>query len=128
MTHSCPIPVSDPGTEPSVKSESLSRRPLARLAAALPLCLSLPIGVLSFTACATSKLDMSTTAPKPDPRVGLRAGWMNAAEAAWNLRLVSHTAPSAQFINQSTPGDFNFINSDLSFVGNYVIQGNFGGY
>ena len=53
---------------------------------------------------------------------------MNAGEAAWNMRLVSATPPSADFINPSTPGDFRLINSDLSFVGPYVIQGNFSGY
>ena len=88
----------------------------------------LVIGALSLAACATSKLDTSTTAPSPDPRVGLHAGWMNAGEAAWNLRVVSKTPPSPQFINRSTPGDFRLINSDLSFVGQYVIQGNFSGY
>ena len=36
---------------------------------------------------------MSTTAPSPDPRVGLRAGLMNAEEATWNLRVVSKTPP-----------------------------------
>src|SRR2546425_2447088 len=70
---------------------------------------------------------MSTTAPSPDPRVGLRAGWMNAAHAAWNIRLVSTTPPSPDFINRSTPGDFQFTNSDLSFTGPYVIQGNYSG-
>ncbi len=78
-------------------------------------------------ACATSKLDMSATAPRPDPRVGLRAGWMNAAEAVWNIRLVSTTPPSADFIHPNNPGDFSVINSDLSFTGPYVIQGNFAG-
>ncbi|HEV8305882.1 MAG TPA: hypothetical protein VGQ25_13020 [Gemmatimonadales bacterium] len=86
---------------------------------------------VALTACATSKAtshyDMSTTAPRPDPRVGLRAGWMDAAEAAWNIRLVSTTPPSPDFINKSNPGDFAFINSDLSFTGPYVIQGNFSG-
>lgn len=70
----------------------------------------------------------STTPPSPDPRVGLKAGWMDAGEALWNLRLVSATPPSPQFINRSDPGDFRFINSDLSFSGHYVIQGNFSGY
>ncbi|HET9387144.1 MAG TPA: hypothetical protein VFO67_18555 [Gemmatimonadales bacterium] len=69
----------------------------------------------------------STTAPRTDPRVGLRAGWFNAAEAAWNMRLVSNTPPSPEFINRSEPGDFRLINSDLAFRGNYVIQGNFSG-
>ncbi len=85
------------------------------------------IVALSVAACATSKLNMSTTAPSPDPRVGLRAGWMNAAQAAWNIRLVSTTPPSPEFINRSTPGDFQFTNSDLSFTGPYVIQGNYSG-
>src|SRR5438093_1761072 len=52
---------------------------------------------------------------------------MNAAEAAWNIRLVSTTPPSEQFINRANPGDFSFINSDLSFTGPYVIQGNYSG-
>jgi hypothetical protein len=66
--------------------------------------------------------------PSPDPRIGLRTGWMDAAEAAWNLRVVSRTAPPAQFMNPSRPGDFGFINSDLAFTGHYVIQGNFHGF
>src|SRR5207253_758155 len=52
--------------------------------------LSLLLAIGTVAACATSaKFDMSTTAPSPDRRVGLRAGWMNAAEAAWNLRVVA---------------------------------------
>ena len=85
------------------------------------------LGTLALAACATSKVNMSTTAPSPDPRVGLRAGWMNAAAAAWNVRLVSTTPPSEHFINRASPGDFALINSDISFSGNYVIQGNFSG-
>ena len=68
-----------------------------------------------------------TTAPAPDPRIGLRAGWFNAGEVGWNMRLVSNTPPSPEFINRDTPGDFRFINSDLTFRGNFVIQGNFNG-
>ena len=43
------------------------------------------------------------------------------------MRLVSNTPPSPDFINRNEPGDFRLINSDLSFRGNYAIQGNFGG-
>ncbi len=81
--------------------------------------LSLAIGAFSL-ACATTKLDMSTTAPSPDPRVGLRAGEMNAAEASWNLRVVSKTRPSERFVGVT--------NSDLSFSGTYAIQGNYNGF
>ena len=69
----------------------------------------------------------TTPAPRNDARVGLRAGWFNAGEAGWNMRLVSNTPPSPDFINRNEPGDFRLINSDLSFRGNYVIHGNFGG-
>ena len=62
----------------------------------------------------------STTAPSPDPRVGLHAGLTNPGEAAWNLRVVSQTPPSEQFAG--------ITNSDLAFTGHYVIQGSYNGY
>ncbi len=90
--------------------------------------LSLLLAIGTVAACATSaKFDMSTTAPSPDRRVGLRAGWMNAAEAAWNLRLVTAAPKPTTFTNLNDPGDFGFLNSDLAFTGHYVIQGNFHG-
>ncbi|MEO5814669.1 MAG: hypothetical protein ABIT20_05260 [Gemmatimonadaceae bacterium] len=100
--------------------------------------LSLAAGVLS-AACASSSTStsatnvpapsyMSVSPPSPDPRIGLGAGWMNAQEAIWNLRVVSKTPPSEKFINLSTPGDRRLVNSDLSFTGNYVFQGNYSGY
>ena len=64
--------------------------------------------------------NMSTMAPSPDPRIGLRAGKYDAAEAVWNLRVVSETRPPAAFVDQ--------INSDLAFTGPFVIQGSFNGY
>ncbi len=71
---------------------------------------------------------VATTAPSPDPRVGLRAGWMDAGEAIWNLRVLAKQPPSESFINPSTPGDRRLVNSDLSFIGNYAIQGNYSGW
>jgi hypothetical protein len=94
--------------------------------------LSLAFGLMSATACATTTMsssaangaspsyDMSTAAPNPDPRVGLRAGLMDAAEASWNLRVLSKTPPSAKFVG--------ITNSDLAFTGPYAIQGNYNGY
>jgi len=93
--------------------------------------LSLAIGLLSLTACAQSASSpgasaptpvgsMSTAAPSPDPRVGLRAGLMDAAEAAWNLRVLSKTPAPEKFVG--------VMNSDLAFTGNYAIQGNYNGY
>jgi hypothetical protein len=88
--------------------------------------------LLSAAACATTSTgsartsslppisDMSPGEPYPDPRVGLKAGTDNAGEAVWNLRVISQTPPPAEFKGQT--------NSDLAFIGNYVIQGNYHGY
>ena len=81
--------------------------------------LSLAAGLLTVTACAHSGSSMSTTAPSPDPRVGLRAGVMDAGEAVWNLKVLSKNPPSERFVGQT--------NSDLSFTGPYAIQGNYNG-
>ena len=87
-------------------------------------------GLLSIFGCASSSpsVDMSTTPPSPDPRVGLSPGWMDAERAIWNLELVATREPAEAFINRSTPGDRRLTNSDLAFVGQYVIQGNYSGY
>jgi hypothetical protein len=58
--------------------------------------------------------------PSPDPRIGLKPGLMDAGEAAWNLRVLSKTPPPPDFVG--------VMNSDLAFIGNYAIQGNFNGY
>jgi hypothetical protein len=99
----------------------------------LALFLSLTIVTLSVAACATTSSSRTTpgsssTAPTPDPRVGLSAGWRDAGEAAWNLRLVSNTPPSERFMNPDSMGDNRFTNSDLAFIGKYVVQGNYYGY
>ena len=63
---------------------------------------------------------VSATPPSPDPRVGLSPGRWDAAQAAWNVRLVSTTPPTEKF-NGVT-------NSDLAFTGKYMIQGNYNGF
>ncbi len=63
---------------------------------------------------------VSARPPSPDPRIGLRAGLMDAGEAIWNLRKVSFTP--------APPGFLGVTNSDLAFLGKYVIQGNYNGY
>jgi hypothetical protein len=45
---------------------------------------------------------------------------MDAGEAVWNLRVVSKTPPSGQFVDVT--------NSDLAFNGHYAIQGNYNGW
>ena len=63
---------------------------------------------------------VSATTPTPDPRVGLAAGRWDAAQAAWNIRLVSTTPPTEKFLGVT--------NSDLAFTGKYTIQGNYNGF
>jgi hypothetical protein len=103
----------------SVPNRRFSARPATLLAA-------LAAGMLSLAGCASSSSStagssMSVTAPKPDPRVGLKAGAGNTAgQAAWNMKLVVNQPPSEKFVGAT--------NSDLSFFGNYVIQGSYNGY
>ena len=76
--------------------------------------LSLALGLLSVAACARQQVET-----KPDPRVGLKAGLFDAAEAYGNMKRVS-TAPPPERHRGAT-------NSDLAFTGNYAIQGNYNG-
>jgi hypothetical protein len=95
--------------------------------AALVLAVAAPPAAVAG-AQATQSRNVSPKAPSPDPRVGLRAGWFDAGEAIWNLRMISTTPPSANFMNASTPGDARLKNSDLAFSGNIVFQGNYSGW
>ena len=63
---------------------------------------------------------VSMTPPNPDPRVGLAAGRWDAGQAAWNMRMISTTPPSAASLGAT--------HSDLAFTGKYVIQGNYNGF
>ncbi len=71
-------------------------------------------------AAPTPNSAMAPAEPTPDPRIGLKPGLTDAGEAAWNLKVLSQTSPSKDFVGG--------INSDLAFTGNYVIQGSFKGY
>jgi len=62
----------------------------------------------------------SAMAPSPDPRIGLKPGLFDAGTAIWNLRLLSATPSPAGFLGVT--------NSDLAFLGNYALQGNYNGF
>jgi hypothetical protein len=78
------------------------------------------LGLIALGACAKSSPPVaSAPTPSRDPRVGLRAGKDNAAEAQWNLKILANAKPPERFVGAT--------NSDLSFTGNYAIQGNYNG-
>src|SRR6266550_199370 len=96
-----------------------ARRGSSRPTAVRALSLSLALGLLTAAGCAPA-VSRRSVSSIPDPRVGLRAGKFDAAEAAWNMRVVSETKPSEKFAG--------ITNSDISFSGPYAIQGNYNGY
>ncbi len=72
------------------------------------------LSTLLLIGCSTAAIAQT------DPRVGLKPGRYDAAVAAWNMKLLSATKPSAKFEEG--------INSDMAFFGPYVIQGSFNGF
>ena len=62
----------------------------------------------------------TAVAPTPDPRVGLKAGLHDAAQATWNMRLVTNVPSQGKFDGST--------NSDLAFYKNFAIQGNYNGF
>ncbi len=75
------------------------------------------------SACSTTSRAPESPAPSSSgaqSRVGLKAGLHDAAEAKWNLNVLSRTRAQGAFERG--------INSDLAFSGNYAIQGNFLGF
>ena len=111
--------------------EPVRLRPRLHFTLASLTSLSVGVAALVAAACAPATtgssrasgippINMSPGEPIPDPRVGLRAGKTDAAVAMWNLRVVSNTPPAEHFVNVT--------NSDLAFLGNYAIQGNYNGY
>ncbi|MGH7713233.1 MAG: LVIVD repeat-containing protein, partial [Gemmatimonadaceae bacterium] len=83
--------------------------------------LTLAFGLLALGggACAKSTPPSTSAAPQRDPRVGLRAGRYDAAEAVSNLKVLSKTQPPERHVGAT--------NSDIAFTGTYAIQGNYNG-
>jgi hypothetical protein len=93
---------------------------LAAALTGLTACAPQPIASTDAPAEAPPTLRAAaTTAPTPDPRVGLDAGLFDAEEAVWNLHVLSQTPPPESFVGVT--------NSDLAFKGDYAIQGNYNG-
>jgi hypothetical protein len=94
-------------------------------AALLSLMLALPL--------ATVEAQMQSEAPQMtwdpnDPRIDLAAGWTDAEEAIWNLRMLTSLERPEGFLNPETPGDGRFNNTDVAFSGDRLFQGNYNGF
>jgi hypothetical protein len=63
-----------------------------------------------------------------DPRVGLRAGLTDAAEAALHMELLANRPRPEAFVSPNSVGDLRYSNSDLAFRGNLAFMGNFHGF
>ena len=63
-----------------------------------------------------------------DPRVGLRAGWNDAAEAIRGMELVSHTNRPERFFNPANMADFSLANTDMAFSGTRAFIGSYNGF
>ncbi len=84
--------------------------------------LSAVSAIALMTACGGQKTMPKTSptpAPMQDARVGLKAGLYDAGTALSNMKLAATVAPPDGFAQS--------MNSDMTFSGNYVIQGNFNG-
>ena len=77
---------------------------------------------------ATAGLLAQASASPTDPRVGLRAGWLDAEEASWNMELLAHLPRPDGFVDPGAPGSFDFANTDLAFRGDLVFMGNYHGF
>ena len=77
----------------------------------------LVLTLLAITSC--GRTPPQTSVPSQDPRVGLKAGRLDAGEAVSNLKVVAKAV--------SPTGFLGITNSDLAFTGNYAIQGNYNG-
>jgi hypothetical protein len=97
----------------------------------------LGLACLTATACATAveagapagpSSAPSAAAQDADPRVGLRAGWTDAGEAARGMELIAHRPRPQGFYNPNNPGDSNFSNTDLAFRDDLAFVGNYHGF
>ena len=92
---------------------------------------AVPAAALALTGVLIGACDSSAQSFVPggpdDPRIGLSAGWHDAGEALWNMRLLSNAPKPTGFYDPEAPGDNSFSNSDLAHQGDLVFIGNYVG-
>jgi hypothetical protein len=81
-----------------------------------------------FAASVAAAQTDTSAGNRADPRLSLRGGYTDAAEAASNIELVAHRPRPDRFFDPTDPGSFGFLEADLAFKGNYLFQGGFNGF
>ena len=86
--------------------------------------------VLALASLPTDAASQDTTFvwDAQDPRVGLGAGWLDAASAIRNLEMVGSLPRPEGFFDPNNPGAFPFANTDLAFQDDLVFVGNYSGF
>lgn len=126
-----PLECEVPMTVPSVVRRGLVR-PGGSLAgtllAAITLAVAFPGAPAAAQQAAAQQAAPAFTWNEADPRIGLAAGWHDAASAIRNLALVGSLPRPAGFHDPADPGAFAFANTDLAFQGDLVFVGNYSGF
>lgn len=84
--------------------------------------------LFAWSVAASPAIAQVITSPAQDPRVGLKAGWLDAGEVGRNMVLIAHRDRPDGFFTPGDPGAFPTANSDLAFSGNTLFQGSFHGF
>ena len=85
-------------------------------------------GVLAGGGPGGGAQDRAPVAAPTDPRVGLKAGFLDAGEAARNMERVATLGKPDSFADPQGTGGLNFANSDIAFRGDQLFLGNFNGF
>jgi hypothetical protein len=83
---------------------------------------------LRHVVIAAAVLLAATEVNAQDPRIGLKAGWKDAAVTAKGVELVANLPRPEGFFNAANLGDILVINSDMAFQGSNLFLGNFTGF
>jgi hypothetical protein len=77
---------------------------------------------------AAAAFTLAASVGAQDPRVGLKAGYLDAGSAIRHMELLSSRPRPEGFFNPSNIGDLGAANTDFAFRGTTVFLGNFAGF
>jgi hypothetical protein len=112
---------------PSITRFALGSLRVAAVGAVVATLLSAPVSAQEPTPPAR-QLEPAFKWDPNDPRIGLKAGYLDAGEAIRGLTKLASVPRPEGFFNPAQIGDGGFSNTDLAFQGNLLIQGNYHGF